>query len=291
MVVHALANLLHTREDGLRLFLCVLAGYPLSLFHRTFLYNKPAHIQHAFFATVGLLLYIFNCGSDVIHTLIAIVFAYLITNFMRGKVEKIIAAHAVFLGYLLVAYWFEESDNYDINWTTPFCVLTLRYIGLVMDVYDGEHLDTLKPDQKKTAIKDVPGLLEIAAFGLFYTGTFAGPQFSLSKFRSVVNGDWLDEKRQPRATAYEAAIRRFIGGCIYMAINQIGCAWLPNTYFNTPEFYVSVFHVQLFNVIYLRSIVSSPCRRILKCHLLISRNFLEISSLTQIVLKTDRKGA
>lgn len=26
-----------------------------------------------------------------------------------------------------------------------------------------------------------------------------------------------------------------------MAINQYGCAWLPNSYFNTPEFYVSFF--------------------------------------------------
>ncbi|VDK79028.1 unnamed protein product [Cylicostephanus goldi] len=120
---------------------------------------------------------------------------------MKDRVEKIVAAHTVFLGYLLVAYWFEESESYDINWTTPFCVLVLRFIGLVMDVYDGEHMATLKPDQKKTAIQDVPGLLEIAAFGLFYTGTFAGPQFTLSRFRSVVRGDWLDEKRQPRESA------------------------------------------------------------------------------------------
>ncbi|KIH50673.1 hypothetical protein ANCDUO_19245 [Ancylostoma duodenale] len=70
-----------------------------------------------------------------------------------------------------------------------------------MEVYDGAHTEKLKPDQKIAAIKDVPGLLEIAAFGLFYTGTFVGPQFNLNKFRSVVNGDWLDEKRQPKASA------------------------------------------------------------------------------------------
>ncbi|RCN48445.1 MBOAT family protein [Ancylostoma caninum] len=241
MVVHVLASLLNAREDGLRLFLCVLAGYPLAIFHRNVLHTKPAHIQHMFFVVTGVILHIFNCGYDVVHTLIAIVFAYLITNFLRGKVESILAAHTAFLGYLLVAYWFEESDGYDINWTTPFCVLVLRFIGLVMEVYDGAHMDKLKPDQKETAIKDVPGLLEIAAFGLFYTGTFAGPQFSLNKFRSVVNGDWLDEKRQPRASAYDASLRRFVGGCIYMAINQIGCAWLTNSYFNTSEFYQQSF--------------------------------------------------
>ncbi|PIO55148.1 hypothetical protein TELCIR_23469, partial [Teladorsagia circumcincta] len=53
--------------------------------------------------------------------------------------------------------------------------------------------EQLKADQKKTAIMKPPTLLETAAFGLFYTGTIAGPQFTLSKFRSYVNGDWLDE--------------------------------------------------------------------------------------------------
>ena len=42
-------------------------------------------------------------------------------------------------GHLLLGYWFAESDSYDINWTTPQCILTLRLIGMVMDVYDGFH--------------------------------------------------------------------------------------------------------------------------------------------------------
>jgi len=28
-------------------------------------------------------------------------------------------------------------ESYTIKWTTPHCVLTLRLIGLVWDVYDG----------------------------------------------------------------------------------------------------------------------------------------------------------
>lgn len=42
-------------------------------------------------------------------------------------------------GYLLVGYWFAESEAYDITWTTPYCIMTLRFTGLVMDVYDGAH--------------------------------------------------------------------------------------------------------------------------------------------------------
>ncbi|PIO65420.1 hypothetical protein TELCIR_12912 [Teladorsagia circumcincta] len=94
-----------------------------------------------------------------------------------------------------------ESEGYDINWTTPFCVLTLRLTGLVMNVYDGVHYEKLKSDQKREAIKEVPGLLEIAAYTFLYTGTFVGPQFTLAKFRSFVNGAWLDEKKQPKQSA------------------------------------------------------------------------------------------
>lgn len=42
-----------------------------------------------------------------------------------------------------------------------------------MDVYDGQQArDKLKPDQLKTAVLEPPGLLEIAAYGYFYTGSF-----------------------------------------------------------------------------------------------------------------------
>ena len=40
--------------------------------------------------------------------------------------------------YLCAAYYTTQTDTYTIKWTTPHCVLTLRLIGLVCDVYDGK---------------------------------------------------------------------------------------------------------------------------------------------------------
>ena len=37
------------------------------------------------------------------------------------------------MSYLLIGYWFKQSDGYDINWTMPGCVLCLRMIGLAVD--------------------------------------------------------------------------------------------------------------------------------------------------------------
>jgi len=40
--------------------------------------------------------------------------------------------------YLCTAYYITMIESYTIKWTTPHCVLTLRLIGLVWDVYDGQ---------------------------------------------------------------------------------------------------------------------------------------------------------
>ena len=39
---------------------------------------------------------------------------------------------------MLGAYYWVSTDEYDVNWTTPQCVLTLRLIGLAYDLYDGQ---------------------------------------------------------------------------------------------------------------------------------------------------------
>lgn len=128
---------------------------------------------------------------------------------MPGTPVSVALAHITFLGHLLMGYWYAESAQYDITWTTPFCIMCLRYIGLVMDVYDGQKSkDKLKPDQLKTAIPNPPSLLEVAAYGYFFAGTFVGPQFPLSRFRAFVNGEFLEngEVRQSRFDGFYAVL-------------------------------------------------------------------------------------
>ena len=39
--------------------------------------------------------------------------------------------------YLISGYFNVISDDYDISWATPHCVLCLRLTGVVFDYYDG----------------------------------------------------------------------------------------------------------------------------------------------------------
>ncbi|VDK79441.1 unnamed protein product [Onchocerca ochengi] len=120
--------------------------------------------------------------------------------------------------------------------------MTLRFIGLVMDIYDGHKpAGELKKYQIQTSIKKSPNLLEIAAFGYFFCGTFAGPLFTLSRFRSFVAGEYLDSKKEVRISGLMPSLGRFVMACFYIIIYQWGVLWIPNEYFNSPEFFALSF--------------------------------------------------
>ena len=46
--------------------------------------------------------------------------------------------------YLVSGYYGVVSDDYDISWATPHCVLCLRLTGVVFDVYDGQKNEVCK---------------------------------------------------------------------------------------------------------------------------------------------------
>lgn len=235
--VTTLAETFNASEDALRLLLTILAGYPIAVFYRFFVYNKTPFVQKLFFVIIGVGLYIFNCGYNCYHAFLSILLAYIITNYFAGTTISIVLAYIAFLGHLLLGYWFAESDHYDITWTTPFCIMTLRFIALVMDVYDGQKpKEKLKPDQLETAVINPPDLLETAAFGLFCCGTFVGPQFSLQRFRAFINGEFNNEKGVVRSSGLMPSLGRYVAGTFFAVIHQWGNLWIPGSYFNTPAF-------------------------------------------------------
>lgn len=42
-----------------------------------------------------------------------------------------------------------ETEKYDIKWTIPHCVLTLRLIGQAFDIFDGTKPDVRFLKEKK----------------------------------------------------------------------------------------------------------------------------------------------
>lgn len=50
------------------------------------------------------------------------------------------------MSHLLIGYWVTATGTYDIKWTMPQCVLTLRLIGLAFNVFDGQQPSVSEPE-------------------------------------------------------------------------------------------------------------------------------------------------
>uniref|UniRef100_A0A915JXS8 Lysophospholipid acyltransferase 5 n=1 Tax=Romanomermis culicivorax TaxID=13658 RepID=A0A915JXS8_ROMCU len=196
------------------------------------------NMQYVYFVSTGVSLFLFNYGQshDIYHSLICIIFIYFVLQFLAGTMLSVILAFLFLMSYLLLGYYYTAQGDYDLSWSLPQCILTLKLIGLVWDVFDGRRNEELSDEQKKTALKDIPGLLEIAAYVYFFSGFLVGPQFPLVRLRSLVNGEFDDpETGFPRKNTFQC-LHRLILGFIYMALYVILYGKLTEDYFLSDQF-------------------------------------------------------
>ncbi|MPC23168.1 Lysophospholipid acyltransferase 5 [Portunus trituberculatus] len=98
-------------------------------------------------------------------------------------------ASGVSIALFNYGYYMTGTDTYDIKWSMPHCVLTLRLIALTYDVYDGrKDPEKLSGDQQKTALSFTPTLIEIAGHTYFPASFMVGPQFSMRRYLDFVKG-------------------------------------------------------------------------------------------------------
>ncbi|KAM4704138.1 LOW QUALITY PROTEIN: lysophospholipid acyltransferase 5 [Rhinophrynus dorsalis] len=234
-VLHRVAEALGASEPALKLILSIFIGYPLALFQRCFLFKKqPSHIH--LFNTVTVSIAYFNFGSQLYHSLLCVVLHFLILRLMGRTVTAVFTGFCFQMFYLLYGYYQTATDNYDIKWTMPHCVLTLKLIGLSFDYYDGGKAKTsLTPDQQCHAIQGVPTLLEVCGFSYYYGGFLVGPQFSMSKYLKLVNGQLTDVEGQ-RPNSIRPAMKRLSLGLFFLVIYTIFGPYLPDSYFLTEEY-------------------------------------------------------
>lgn len=230
-----IASFFGTTEPALRLLISILLGYPLAFAFRNFIYERTPVLQHVCFTISGIALCYFNYGTGVIHSLGCVLVLYILLIVGGGTVLSVAFAFVYFLGYLLLGYYFTETNDYDITWTMPHCVLTLRAIGLVFDVYDGKKKpEELSTDQKETALTKVPSLLEIAGFMYFFGGCLVGPQFSVKRYLKYVNKELIPTRGKPDSIV--SGLSRGGIGIIYLIIFLIGNSYIPANYVFTDNF-------------------------------------------------------
>lgn len=138
--------------------------------------------------------------------------------------------------YLLAGYYYTATEEYDIKWTMPHCVLTLKLVGLSFDYYDGgQEPSQLSSEQKKAALPSVPSLLEVCGFSYFYGGFLVGPQFTLRSYQKLVAGELTDCPGElPNSVI--PAMKRFALGFLCLTIYAIFSPYYPDSYYLTDEY-------------------------------------------------------
>lgn len=136
------------------------------------------------------------------------------------------------MSYLLVGYHFTESDEYDILWTMPHCVLVLRLIGFGFDLADGlkEH-DKLSKEQKECALAELPSALELFAFAYLPCSFLIGPQFPYRRYKRFIEGEFKQHDGN-----LEAGLKRMSVGFVYLIVSQIGAVYFPNSYILSDDY-------------------------------------------------------
>ncbi|CAM4434011.1 lysophospholipid acyltransferase 5 isoform X2 [Lepidochelys kempii] len=192
------------------------SGYPFALFQRYFLFQKEVYLIHLYNTLTGLSIAYFNFGTQFTHSLLCVLIQFLILRLMGRTITAVLTTFCFQITYLMAGYYFTATEHYDIKWTMPHCVLTLKLIGLAIDYYDGgKDLESLNPEQKRFAVHGVPTLLEVSGFSYFYGAFMVGPQFSMTDYQKLARGEMTDVPGQ-RPNSLVPAVKRLTLGLFFL---------------------------------------------------------------------------
>ncbi|KAJ8976349.1 hypothetical protein NQ317_015220 [Molorchus minor] len=233
-----LSGLLGVTEPALKLLITVFTGYPLALAHRKYIYGKDENLQHLFFITTGFILGYWNYGTDIFHCVFTILFTYCTLLILNGSALSVAVTFVFNMSYLLIGYYYSSTNDYDINWMMPYCILVLRLIGIAYDYYDGHQpIENLSSDSKQLALEKRPTILEMYGHCFFPAAFLVGPQFSMKRYQKFVSGKYSKKgtTNEP-PDCIHAALKRFALGVLYVIVFQILKLFVSDEYMVSDEF-------------------------------------------------------
>lgn len=248
-ILDLFAGYIGTTEPAVRLVLSLFAGYPVALLHRSYLRHRPACVQHIAFFLAGAWLGFFNFGYDVLHSVVCVLVQWLLLRVLAGSVTSVVVSFVFQMAYLIVGYVISQTDGYDINWSTPHCLLTLRLIGVAFDTYDGQKPKKfLRSDQVDSVLGGSPSLLEMAGHSFFPATFMVGPLFSMRLYQQFTHNQLkLAVDRFGMPDSEKPALTRLLQGVIYLSLHQILYSlFVPDQYFYSQQFLDCNLIVKLF---------------------------------------------
>lgn len=198
-------------SPAIRLFISVVLAYPFAAAYHVMLLHPSKYAtsatRNAYCLLVGVGLFYFYCANDILHSFATICASYAICALL-GLLRLRAWAGAVGMifnmAYLLWGYHISSTEQYDINWTIPQCVLCLRLIGFCFDYADGRHRLSGDETSSKTsnapisfpadsALVDLPPFVQVLGYAYFFPSCIIGPQFAFRLYEKFLNNQHLPD--------------------------------------------------------------------------------------------------
>ncbi|NXI52192.1 MBOA5 acyltransferase, partial [Chloroceryle aenea] len=214
----------------------IFSGYPFALFQRYFLFQKETYLIHLYNVFTGLSIAYFNFGMQFFHSMLCVLIQFLILRLMGRTITAVFTTFFFQMTYLMAGYYYTATEHYDIKWTMPHCVLTLKLIGLAIDYYDGgKDPEFLTPEQRRFAVRGVPTLLEVSGFSYFYGAFMVGPQFPMTDYQKLARGEMTDVQGQ-RPNSFVPALKRLSLGLLFLVTYTLSSLYVTDDYLISDDY-------------------------------------------------------
>lgn len=162
--VKSLAQTVGQDVETLEYLLGLLICYPLGMIMLSLPHGK---IKHLFSFLLGAFLLQFTIGIQWIHQLISSLVAYAMFLILPSSLAKTVVPIFMMI-YITAGHLHRQYINYlgwDMDFTGPQMVLTMKLYSLAYNLYDGEQIRKGKEDRaaKKcadVAVTSLPGIIE-----------------------------------------------------------------------------------------------------------------------------------
>lgn len=224
-------------DPALRLLIGLLSGYPFAFIQRYLIPSVPT-IKHIYSTLIGLWLSYFCYEKDFLHSFLSILLVYIILAIVPNRKLSLSLVFIGEFGHLLISYLMLSTENYDLDFTTAQCVLTLRLIGLAWDYFDGgKKEESLEHDQKLNRLVELPPLLEIYSYCYFYGGFLIGPQFPFRLYKQFIKMEtFKTEKGIKVPSSIFSTLRCFLLGATYLGVQNVLSGYFPSSYMASNQF-------------------------------------------------------
>mmetsp|Transcript_30358 Transcript_30358/g.55002 ORF Transcript_30358/g.55002 Transcript_30358/m.55002 type:complete len:502 (+) Transcript_30358:111-1616(+) len=220
-----------TLEYLLGMFLC----YPLGMIMLSLPHGK---VKHLFSFILGAFLLQFTIGIQWIHQLISSMLVYVMFLVLPAKTAKTLVP-IFMMAYITAGHLHRQYINYlgwDMDFTGPQMVLTMKLYSLAYNLYDGELINKGKEDRaaKKcasVAVHSLPGIIEYLGYTFCFATVLAGPAYEYKFYANACDGSLLyDKSGKPKGkipSQVWATVRPLLGSLLCLGIFVAGSGMYP----------------------------------------------------------------